>query len=105
MTETEIKSTEQGSLLYQVWRKVRCNSCCEEWSSFLTFYEWAMSNGYTTSAWIQRKDISRPYSPDNCAVHLPAKAYGFTAEDKDWIDKWNKTVNHIRKCWGMEPLV
>ena len=104
MSESEIKNTEHGSLLYQVWKKIRCNSCCEEWSSFLTFYEWAMASGYKMGTWIQRKDISRPYSPENCILHVTTKEPTFTPQEKEWIEKWNKTVNHIRKCWGMEPL-
>lgn len=96
--------SEDGELLYQVWKRMRCNSCCEEWADFNTFRDWAIANGYTEGTWIQRRDISRPYSPDNCILHATTKEPTFTPEQKEWIDKWNKTVNHIRNCWGMEPL-
>lgn len=40
---------------------------CEEWvSSFESFYEWAMKNGYSDALTIDRIDPDRGYTPDNC---------------------------------------
>lgn len=57
--------------------KARCNaheyyrdkqiSVCDEWKqSFVTFYDWAISNGWYDGAEIDRIDNSKGYSPDNC---------------------------------------
>ena len=84
---TEVHSTQNGlsgSRLYGIWRgmKKRCFSksdpayhnygargitVCEEWSkSFLSFYDWALSNGYDETLFIDRIDNDGCYCPDNC---------------------------------------
>ncbi len=40
---------------------------CEEWKrNFISFYEWAMKNGYKEGLSIERKNNNKGYSPDNC---------------------------------------
>lgn len=41
-------------------------SVCDEWHDFMTFYKWAMDNGYTDGLTIDRKDNSGNYEPSNC---------------------------------------
>lgn len=75
---------QTNTRLYNIWcrMKSRCNtptashydyyggrgiSVCDEWnSSFIAFYEWALSAGYKNSLSIDRIDPNGNYCPDNC---------------------------------------
>jgi hypothetical protein len=39
---------------------------CDEWGDFEVFYYWAMSHGYVIGLTIDRIDVDKGYSPDNC---------------------------------------
>lgn len=49
------------------WYGERGIAVCEEWRrDYLTFAEWARSNGYEPGLQLDRIDNERGYSPDNC---------------------------------------
>lgn len=69
--------------LYSIWRnmKSRCTNpnksdykyygaqgigFCEEWSDYVTFKKWATSNGYADNLFLDRRDGTKGYCPDNC---------------------------------------
>lgn len=72
------------SRLNRIWRamKYRCNSpnctdhaiyydrgitVCDEWKNdFMSFYSWAMTNGYNDNLSIDRIDNEKGYEPNNC---------------------------------------
>ena len=39
---------------------------CEEWHTFESFRDWALSNGYNEKLSIDRKDLNKGYEPLNC---------------------------------------
>ena len=40
---------------------------CDEWKNdFLSFVNWAMRSGYKDNLTIERKDVNKGYSPENC---------------------------------------
>ena len=79
----KVKHGEHGTRLYSIWRnmKQRCLnqnrsaysayggrgiSLCEEWKDYILFRDWAISNGYSDSLTLDRKNNELGYSPDNC---------------------------------------
>ena len=71
--------------LYTTWLNIkdRCNNpnnthyknygergikMCKEWSNdFKSFYDWAINNNYKKGLSIERLDVNKGYSPDNCS--------------------------------------
>jgi hypothetical protein len=81
------KGTEHGmsdTRIYKIWDgiKQRCYrtyssvyeyyggrgiTVCDEWKEdFMSFYTWAMKNGYSDELTIDRKDVNGNYEPSNC---------------------------------------
>lgn len=69
--------------LYGIWSdmKSRCHnsnqtdyaryggrgiSVCRDWNCYENFRDWAINNGYSDNLTIDRIDVNKGYSPDNC---------------------------------------
>ena len=103
--DKELKGTPEWQFLYNKWRQLLKQPHSEDFDNFPAFYEWSLAEGYALGAKLERKDISKPYSFNNCLWVQPApqqKAY--SEEDKAWMESWNKTVNRIRRHFGMKPF-
>lgn len=96
------RQSEHGSRLYQLWRKIKKLPHDEVWVDYRTFYNWAMESGYELDMFLRLIDDNEPWGPNNCVwiVHGSKKNY----IPSEWADGWNKTVNRIRKHYGMPPL-
>lgn len=84
MADKRFKHGMIHTRLYSIWHciKVRCyiKSClsyknyggrgitvCDEWKKdFMSFYNWAINNGYKDDLTIDRIDVNGNYEPKNC---------------------------------------
>ena len=70
---------------------------CEEWNSdFVSFYTWAMANGYEDTLTIDRIDNSKGYSPENCRW--------ITATEQQSNKRSNITVNYNGEVYCLSHL-
>lgn len=84
MSEEELEKGFSKTRLYQIYYKMidRCTKkycrnynnyggrgieVCKEWKeSYISFYKWAMNNGYNDNLTIDRIDSNGNYEPNNC---------------------------------------
>lgn len=99
-----LRTSDHGSKIYSAWRSVRKHPHYEAWESYPVFYAWAMDSGYTLGARLRLIDESKPYCPENCMWFEQSECTYKFSDLKVWADNWNKTVNRIRKHYGM-PLL
>lgn len=83
-SQSSVTHGQSKTRLYRIWCAMikRCENendagynnyggrgigVCREWrTSFEAFREWALSNGYSDSLSIDRKNVNENYSPENC---------------------------------------
>ena len=95
-------SGSKRNRLYCIWKSMRqrCNcprnaayknyggrgiKICDEWNDYPIFESWAFGNGYADDLSIERIDINKGYSPDNCKW-IPLKDQCLNKQDTIWID-------------------
>ena len=84
VSESNKKHGRIDTRLYNIWSKLKGRvlnpknenyinyggrgiTICDEWKNdFMSFYNWAMKNGYSDELSIDRIDNDRGYSPENC---------------------------------------
>ena len=101
-----------GSKLHNLWRcmKQRCYnknkdnykwyggrgiSVCDEWlNNFMSFYDWAINNGYKDGLKIDRIDVNKNYCPENCRF--------ITQKEQCRNTRKNKYITYkgIKKCYS-----
>lgn len=94
---------------------------CNEWSEFISFYEWAMESGYSKNLTIDRKDNDKGYSPQNCKFST-RKVQNNNKRNNVWyeylgqrktIAQWSEFTGilystlsiRFRKGWGVEKAL
>ena len=100
--DSSLRESEHGRSIYNMWRKVRRGTHCDEWEDFPTFYTWAMQSGFEIGMWLRKIDKNAPYNPSNCVLYTVGECEARV--HPAWANEWNKTVNRIRKYYGMPPL-
>lgn len=93
---------------------------CDEWlNDFMSFYTWAMNNGYRDNLTIDRIDNNKGYSPDNCRFvdkktqqqnRRSNRYYTINGESrclKNWCEILNLNYQTVYRrvttyCWPIE---
>lgn len=128
-SKANLKHGMRNERLYNIWShmKARCSNektaqyadyggrgikVCDEWLSFKSFSEWALNNGYRDDLTIDRIDVDKGYSPDNCrwanieqqANNKRNTAYitvdGVKMSIADWQRRIGKNTLYARKHMG-----
>lgn len=129
-----------GTRIYAEWKsmKARCFTTtskayiryggrgitvCDEWlDNFQSFYDWAMSNGYSNILTLDRINNDGNYEPSNCrwvsrtiqmnntSRNVFVTLNGETKTFHDWIRELNLTkqaiIDRVYKCgWSMEEAL
>lgn len=91
--------------LYNRWRKIIELPHDLIFDTFETFYYWALASGYHIGARLVLKDPALPYSPENCEWKIEKAEHSWnTAETRESITRWNRTVNVFRRACGLPPF-
>lgn len=83
------------SPLLEKWYRLRKFPHVPEWDNRSTFEAWGMETGYEPDSILRRRDVTLPYGPENCYWEYPEFDF------EEFIKRWNKTVNVLRKHFGL----
>lgn len=95
---------------------------CEEWKkNFVSFYNWAMNNGYKESLTIDRIDVNGNYEPNNCrwitrkeqssntTQNIFYTIDGETKTSKQWCETYNinQTTfkDRLKRGWTLKEAL
>lgn len=83
----------RGISMYQKWRR-----------SFVSFYRWAMSNGYRQGLTIERRNNDGPYSPRNCRWATPSEQSNNRRNSvRKTLDGITMTATEWARRYGLPP--
>lgn len=118
-----LKHGKRNTRLYGIWNgiKQRCYNpnrqkfasyggrgitMCDEWrNDFKTFYDWAMTHGYTDELSIDRIDVNGNYEPSNCQwVTVQEQAYNKTTSVTLTYNGETKTIAEWAKVKGLKTV-
>lgn len=77
------------------------------WKDSAEFVEWCLANEYVPGTKLKRLVNSLPWGPDNTVFageQAVAESDALFLTDKERVYSWNKTVNRLRRHWGLEPF-
>lgn len=102
-----VKESPEFVALYSKWKQLKKFPLHTDFEDFNKFFKWSMKHGYQQGAQLILINEAKPYGPKNCEwrkvqqkTQLPLRG----EEQQEFVKKWNKAVNRIRKHYGMKPL-
>lgn len=81
---------------------------CDDWkNNFMSFYEWAIKNGYREDLTIERIDIDRDYFPENCkwisskeqAQNRRSSVFIEYNGEKHCLNEWARKMGKEKFMW------
>lgn len=78
---------------------------CAEWHSFPAFCAWAVENGYSSTATIDREDNDGNYEPDNCRWATPKQQARNRSDNVlyEYNDEW-RCLPEWAELYGLKTI-